>query len=134
MSALTFTVSGFPRAQGSMIASVRGGRAFMRPASNKMLPWRKEVTRCAVAALTCDAPMFGKHVPVRMMLEFTFTRPPSAKKRVFPVVAPDLDKLTRLCGDALTNVVYVDDAQVVEIVCSKVYGEPEGVRISVNAL
>lgn len=37
---------------------------------------------------------------------------------------PDLDKLLRAVGDALTGIVWRDDSQVASIVASKVYGPP----------
>src|SRR5262245_55997053 len=58
------------------------------------------------SALTRDA------VAVRAI--FSVTKPPSIpKKRIFPIVAPDLDKLQRALGDAMEKVLLVNDAQIV---------------------
>jgi Holliday junction resolvase RusA-like endonuclease len=73
--------------------------------------------------------VFTKHVPVRLWLTFQFVRPKSAKNRPLMVVKPDLDKLVRGVCDALTGVIYHDDAQVVEIIASKRYGAVESVTV-----
>jgi crossover junction endodeoxyribonuclease RusA len=77
-----------------------------------------------------DGPHFVKHVPVEISLIFHFRRPETAsKKRKRVVVKPDLDKLLRATLDALTGVVFHDDAQVVKVIAEKVYGDVEGVKI-----
>lgn len=43
-----------------------------------------------------------------------------------PPVRPDLDKLARAVGDALTGVCYRDDAQVVNLCAAKYYVMPSG--------
>ena len=72
-------------------------------------------------------------VPVRLCITFVFERPKSAPaSRTRPTVKPDLDKLTRSSCDALTGVLWADDAQVVEISVNKIYGSPERVIVSVQ--
>ena len=46
-------------------------------------------------------------------------------------VRPDIDKLARAVLDALTGIVWVDDDQVVELVCRKRWWVEGGVRIQV---
>lgn len=62
---------------------------------------------------------------VRLNLKVKLARPKSAsvKKRPFPIVKPDLDKLERLVLDAFTGVVYLDDAQVTKVDKEKEYAE-----------
>jgi crossover junction endodeoxyribonuclease RusA len=73
---------------------------------------------------------------VRVTLAFYLPRPQSLPKRVTAhVKAPDLDKLTRAVFDALTGVVFHDDAQVVDLVATKRYacaGDPPRVDIRVE--
>jgi Holliday junction resolvase RusA-like endonuclease len=59
--------------------------------------------------------MFPAGIPLVASFEFIFQRPPSvsAKKRPHHTVKPDLDNLIKGCKDALRNVVYFDDAQIV---------------------
>jgi Holliday junction resolvase RusA-like endonuclease len=59
---------------------------------------------------------------VRLTVAFYLPRPKSLPRRVTAhVKAPDLDKLVRSVGDALTRVVFADDAQVVDLVAMKRY-------------
>jgi Holliday junction resolvase RusA-like endonuclease len=68
--------------------------------------------------------------PVAIQLDF-FMLKPRTIKRDMPTVPPDLDKLIRGVLDALTGIVYRDDAQVVSILATKSYGEP-GVNIFIG--
>lgn len=68
--------------------------------------------------------------PVAMELDF-FMLKPRTVKRDMPTVPPDLDKLIRAVLDSLTGIVYLDDAQVVEIHSSKSYGEP-GLNLKIS--
>jgi len=68
--------------------------------------------------------------PVAMQLDFYMLKPRTVKRDA-PTVPPDLDKLIRAVLDALTGIVYLDDAQVVEIHSSKSYGEP-GLNLTIS--
>jgi len=120
-----------PEPQGSARAFVRGGRAVITSANKKLKPFRTEVTSCALEAMGNQVmPRFAKHVPVKLVITFTFLKPESTpKKRLFPVVKPDLDKILRATLDSLTGVIFHDDAQVVQVMTEKIYGNIEGVRI-----
>ena len=67
--------------------------------------------------------------PVEVLLHFELARPKSAR-RLLPSTKPDLDKLARAVLDALTGVVFKDDAQVVDLRVTKRYGTP-GVHVIV---
>ena len=68
--------------------------------------------------------------PVAMQLNFYMLKPRTVK-RDMPTVPPDLDKLIRAVLDAFTGIVYLDDAQVVEIYSSKSYGDP-GLELTIT--
>lgn len=134
-----FLVYTTPAPQGSKVARVINGRAQMFEANKKMLPYRHAVTqyvRYALAQRGLSEPVAGKHIPVRLMMEFHVTRPPSVpKKRTEPSVPPDLDKYIRSTNDALKGVLYADDGQVVELRARKVYATgPAHVVISMEAV
>jgi len=121
-----FVVYGTPRPQGSMRAFFRPGmkHAVITSDNAKLKPWRQQITETAIAlGIT---PVEG---PIVLVMDFFFTRPKSAKKRVGMTVKPDSDKLARGCLDALTGVAYRDDSQVVDVHARKHYGEPERVEI-----
>lgn len=120
-----------PQPQGSAKAYVRGGRAIITSANTKLKPYRSEVAGCALATLEKSGhAAFVKHQPIALELSFFFRKPESVpKSRTHPVVKPDIDKLVRATLDALTGVLFHDDAQVVEVVTRKLYASVEGVRI-----
>lgn len=98
----------------------------------KLRPWRAELTAAAAEAMGDEAPNIG---PLRVHGTFHFPRPlyhygtgrnAGVLKESAPSwvpVRPDLDKLSRALLDALTGVVWRDDAQVVALNVAKVYTE-----------
>jgi hypothetical protein len=61
--------------------------------------------------------------PVALRAEFRLPKPASAPKRLrtWPIKARsgDVDKLARACLDALTGVLFADDAQVISLMVTK---------------
>ena len=125
---------------------ILAGREF-RPqtvvtsASKGQKSWEKEVKRKAVAAMALRAPI-ARGCCVHM--EFFLKRPKghfgtgrnAGKLKEWAVgmegtKAQDLDKLIRSTMDAMNGVVFCDDAQVLAIVATKVYGRRPGVKVSV---
>lgn len=56
----------------------------------------------------------------------------SAPSEYSCVAKPDLDKLVRAVLDCGTGILWVDDAQVVSISCSKRYSENSGLDYEIN--
>lgn len=107
----------------------------MIESSKAVGPWRERIAEIARAEYRGD-PVTG---PIRLSLSFVMPRPKSTPKRSTPpaVKRPDLDKLARAVGDALTKVVWADDSQIVRLDATKriaEVGEPPGVYISVVEL
>jgi Holliday junction resolvase RusA-like endonuclease len=132
-----------PAPQGSKRAiNVRGFAQLVDGSSDV----GKKKTRVFRNALAAEAkrviessgkgmPYFGKHVPVVLEATFCFKRPKSCpKSRQFPVVKPDRDKLLRAAQDALSGILYHDDAQVVGGDPRKLYADFEGVIIHATTL
>lgn len=121
---LTITVHGIPGPQGSK-RHVGGG--VMIESSKKVKPWRQDVKAAALAAiaeLPGWAPLDG---PLAASIVFTTREQPTTRPawwpaglrwskslRWRPASTPDLSKLLRATEDALTGVVWKDDARVVE--------------------
>jgi Holliday junction resolvase RusA-like endonuclease len=119
---MRIVVRGTPAPQGSK-RHVGGGR--MIESSAKVRPWRQDVAAAAdtlIEPLRPDwRPLDG---PLAVSMVFTLRKPQSAPKRTrtYPIRTPDLSKLVRSTEDALTGLVWVDDARVVEYVrLAKVY-------------
>lgn len=135
---LSFTAYVHAEPQGSVKAFMIGGKARLTTDNIKLKPFRSEVTRCAMVAARdagIELPMATKHVPVRVMINFYLARGASIpKKRLYPCVKPDVDKLIRSCLDSLTGVAFHDDGQVVEVCARKQYGIPERVVINIGVI
>ncbi len=114
---ITFFVPGNPAPQGSKRYL---GRGVMVESSKRVKPWRADIRAAALEHF--PTPFTG---PVRVYMRFVIRRPMShwgtgrnAKKRRRSAPSrhtqkPDLDKLVRAVGDALTGIAYLDDSQIV---------------------
>ena len=141
---IAFTVLDKPQPQGSTRGFVipgKGGakpRAIVTSDNKKMKPYRQQLSWAALQA--CEAAgisgLFAdKHVPVAVEFLFFFAKPASInKKRTHLVVKPDIDKICRSTIDAMTGIVFADDAQIVQLTASKHYGIPERAEIIVTNL
>jgi Holliday junction resolvase RusA-like endonuclease len=113
-----FVVPGQPIPQGSM-RHVGGGRIVSK--NPKLKKWRERIAK--VVNEQVGSP--GHTDPMSVTVLFQLQKPESAK-RDYPTVPPDLDKLQRAIGDALSiDAGYIkDDAQIVEWHATKQYGQP----------
>jgi hypothetical protein len=122
---LTIAVYGIPGPQGSKTA-LGGNR--MRESSAKVKPWRECVGWRAIEARNKAARRRGWRMltgPVELSMVFTLPRPRShfgtgrnaavvkGSAPVRPSGVPDVSKLARSTEDALTGLIYRDDALVV---------------------
>ena len=131
---LEFFVIGIPRPQGSKTGFIRNGRVVLVEASKQLPEWRSEVALTAKEAMLTHGAWYKTERPVRVEVVFYLPRPKTVK-REYPSVAPDVDKCARAVLDALTAAgVYVDDAQVVDLVALKRYREFPGASVSVTEL
>jgi Holliday junction resolvase RusA-like endonuclease len=124
---LSIRVHGSPAAQGSKRAVIHRstGRPVVIEQSKKVKPWRADVRAAAEQACAAAGPdRFPLAGPVAVDITFTLPKPASAPKRrrTWPAVRPDLDKLVRSTLDALKSAgVYGDDGQVVQLGARKAY-------------
>ena len=142
MSMVSFNAFGLPAPGGSK-------KAFRHRYSNKIVVvdaggTRNKAWRAVVAAAAREA-MTGLQLiepPLMLCIEFRMPRPKSHLDREgrlragapwVPIVAPDLTKLLRSTEDAMTGIVYRDDALIVEQHIYKAYSLDEftGARITV---
>lgn len=133
---IEFTVAGVPAPQGSKRGFVRGTRVVMVESSSRLMPYR--------AAVAAEARFAWPHPPltesVTLDVVFTFVRPRShlnkigvARPSAPPSPArPDLDKLLRAIGDAMTGIIYRDDSQISSITATKAYGETAETSIHIG--
>lgn len=136
-----FFVSGTPRAQGS---KRHVGHGIMVEMSKDLGPWRQAIASEASAIRSLERKQFT--VPVQVQFVFWFKRPQSHLRTgkyagdvkltapKWQSSAPDVDKLCRAVGDALTiSGLILDDRLIARIHAEKRYGDP-GVLIRVEEL
>ena len=133
---IDFTVHGVPQPQGSAKAFIpKGWSSAVITSDNKTLkPWRQDVA--ALAGEAMQLANSGGHPsdgPVIVTCVFWFAKPRSTPRRVtHKITKPDVDKLVRGILDALTGIVFRDDAQVVECHAYKAFADAPGARIIVE--
>jgi crossover junction endodeoxyribonuclease RusA len=102
--------------------------------NSKLKPWRQEIAGVAQSAMRLSNFGLLENVPVAVEAAFYFDKPKSAKKSLkYKITKPDCDKLLRGLFDALTGIVFKDDAQIVECSLRKDFGTPSRVEVSVSS-
>jgi Holliday junction resolvase RusA-like endonuclease len=131
---LRFTVTGKPQPAGSKtnmpvrthypltVYNVKQLLAMVRltDANPKAKPWKKTIAQVALYEMGGNERFAGA---LGVRIEFAVERGVSVTRH-WPIVKPDALKLARAVEDALTGVVWVDDAQIVKEYLSKRYCEP----------
>jgi Holliday junction resolvase RusA-like endonuclease len=136
---IEFTVFGQPQPGGSKRAfRTKTGQIVVTDANPKAQPWKTLVAQEAGEVMEGREVLRG---PLSVRFAFYFRRPkghygkkgllPSAP--AYPASRPDCLKAARAVEDALSGVVYRDDAQIVHEVLEKHYGT-ERVEITIRPL
>jgi len=123
---LEFTVHGTAQPKGSAKAFLpKGWKHPVITSDNKSLRAWEDVVRAELQRVmenASDPTLFLQLFDAAIRITFVFHLPrPQKPKHRFPITKPDLDKLARGTIDALTGVLFRDDALVVAIDASKVY-------------
>lgn len=141
---VAFVVNGLAAPAGSKRGFVnrRTGGVIITDASKRSKPWQARVAAAAAEAM--DGPLLDG--PLELTLVFVLPRPKGhygsgrnassvrASAPAFPTVKPDVSKLVRAVEDALTGIVWRDDAQVIAQHAYKEYGEQARCMIEVGSL
>lgn len=148
MSELKFFVKGKPQTAGSKRAFPfrrKNGKLGVTVSDDnpKSNDWKAVLAHEAAHAFGMNAVLDG---PLEIEIWFHMERPKShfgtganrnnlkksAPKR--PTAKPDTTKLVRCLEDALTGVLWRDDAQIVSQHCHKVYAPEYGVHVTIREL
>ena len=137
-----FTVYGRPAQQGSKSAFLHRGRVVLVESNHqRKVEWRQAVANVALAEMVGRELLTG---PVQLEVVFRFKRPRSHYRTgkhanvlkgsapMFHAQTPDLDKLVRNVGDALSGIVYKDDSQISVLVAEKRWSEIDGADVTVS--
>jgi Holliday junction resolvase RusA-like endonuclease len=136
-------VFGTAATQGSKVAGVAAsGARFVREDNPDLKRWRTQVAE-AVGKQHAGQLILGGPVG----LDLIFYRPrgkthytskgaltAAAKRTPYPTMAPDCGKLARAVEDAMAKVVYLNDAQIVDVRVRKAWGMSACVRIRLYKL
>jgi Holliday junction resolvase RusA-like endonuclease len=139
---IEFFCPGVPKPAGSKRGFSRVGtsRVIIVDACKGSKDWKGDVKRFAADAY--QGPLLTG--PLYMRLQFTMPRPRShyrTGKRagelrddapVYCMKRPDTTKLIRAVEDALSGVIWVDDALVVHQYAEKIYGDNPGVAVLIE--
>lgn len=145
---LSFFVAGLPKTSGSKRAFVPKGwtRAIVTEDCKGSKDWRGDVKTFALNAIEESTWPMGTTLPVRVRFSFTFPRPKSHFRTgknahllrddapTCHTKIPDVLKLTRAVEDALTGIVWKDDAQICVELLTKEYGDKPGVEIVIETI
>lgn len=118
----TIEVSGDPIAQPRPKVSTQGGfaRAYTER-GHAIHAYKQDI------ALTWKSAVgFSMSGPVAVDITFSIQKPKSVKRNL-PSVKPDIDNFIKGVFDALKDLAWEDDGQVVEVSARKVYGRPRTV-------
>jgi Holliday junction resolvase RusA-like endonuclease len=136
-AAVYFVVTGKPTGKGRPRASTRGG--FVRMYTDaKTLGYEAAIADEAARAMGEMEPF---ETPMQMQVSCYYPIPKSPGPRrskqdavdgeLYPKVKPDLDNVVKAVLDAINGVVYVDDAQVINLVATKRYATDPRVEVYV---
>jgi Holliday junction resolvase RusA-like endonuclease len=119
------TIYGTPVPKGRARVTTVGGhaRAYTPKAT---AAWEAEIRRQAAQQYS------GPPLDYALSVTAIFYLPrPKTCKRCVPSVRPDLDNYIKALTDALNDVLWKDDGQIVSVTAEKRYGEPR-VEVSVD--
>lgn len=129
---------GAPRGKQRPRASTRNGRARMYTPKETV---EAEATVASMAYQQAGQPMLDGPLVVDLHVAMPIPASWSQKKRaeansgrLRPTGKPDADNISKLYLDALNGIVWIDDAQIVDLHVRKVYGDQPGVTMSVRQL
>lgn len=142
MAAISFSVIGKPEPAGSKRAFQRGARIVVVDDNPKSREWKNKVASAARGVMLSlrAQPLQG---PLYVSMVFTRERPKShfrsdgitlnseGQRNEYPTTKPDVLKLTRAVEDAMSKIIYDDDAQIVSENIRKEYGADPGVHVYV---
>lgn len=140
-----FTVYGIPQPGGSKKGFIIRGKGkkdrvvITDDNEQKVKPWKNNIEIVA-AELMGERPLYEG--PLMLVVEFYIPRPKGhygvhgVKRSAprYPTVRPDATKLLRPLEDALSGVLWKDDAQIVEQIVRKRYGEPPRAEVKLAVI
>ncbi|MDL2280831.1 RusA family crossover junction endodeoxyribonuclease [Selenomonadales bacterium OttesenSCG-928-I06] len=135
---IKFTVYGEPLAQGRPRFARHG--AFVRTYEQEKFTNHKTLVRYAAIEVKPESLLLS---PVKCIIRLYKSPPKSFSKKKLelalseklrPTTKPDIDNCIKLIYDALNGVIWKDDTQVVESICSKYYSDNPRTEIEIEEI
>jgi Holliday junction resolvase RusA-like endonuclease len=140
---ISFFVAGIPQPAGSKrgFFNKKINRVIITDANPKSRDWKTSVAQVASEAVKGMDPLTG---PLKVRFDFIFPRPKGHYRTgkhkgeirdsapQYPDIRPDCSKSIRGTEDALTGIIWKDDAQIVTQIATKRYGIIPGCNITVR--
>lgn len=132
-----FVVPGAPYGKGrARVGTIAGKARMFTP--EKTMNYESWVAHFAAQAMG-RRPLIEEAVVVHMSIKCPVPASWSKKKqadalagRIFPKSKPDIDNVEKIIYDAINNVVWKDDVQVVDVVKRKRYSDKPGVSVRID--
>ncbi len=120
-TSIKFTIPMSPTAKGRPKFTKRGFT---------YTPAKTKAAEKFIRAFVSGYPKFAPGLPLAMSIDFYLSKPKSVgKKREFPTTRPDIDNYVKLMFDSLDGILFHDDAQIINLLASKQYGDPARIEI-----
>jgi Holliday junction resolvase RusA-like endonuclease len=126
---VTFKVPGKPQGKGRP-RFARRGKFVSTYTDEKTKTYENQIRDIAMVAMGASEPL---NTPLKAFIYISYPIPASYSKQrkadclsglERPIKKPDIDNVVKAFLDSMNAIVYVDDAQVVDLFTTKVYGEP----------
>jgi Holliday junction resolvase RusA-like endonuclease len=138
MNMIEFTVYGEPVAQGRPRATTIAGKVRMYdPAKSRDY---KDYIRLAASQEAPETPLEGALllvVDIYRPIPKSFSKKKTAQAEageIRPTTKPDVDNYIKTIKDALKNIMWRDDSQVVEVVARKWYSQKPRIEVEIQPL
>ena len=102
--------------------------------AKQSVDYKSWVKHCALEVMhKTGTQLISRDVPLHMVLNVVIAKPSSVpKRRLCPVVKPDLDNIQKTIQDALEGIAYQADQQIVSISSVKRYGQADSVTVTLQ--
>lgn len=135
MDKVKFTVMGEPKGKGRPRFSTQTGRAFTpkQTVNYETLVHTEYMVQCKGFRFPDDAML-----DMRILAYYSVPKSGGKKAKaqklaniIRPTKRPDMDNVVKMVADALNQVAYKDDTQIVDCQCRKFYSEKPRIEVTI---
>lgn len=137
MNRIVFDVPGTPVGKGRPKFARRGN--FVATYTPEKTASYENLVKVKAAEAMKGAKPFDKALTAHIFLTITPPASWSKKKQaqalngeIYPTTKPDLDNVIKGIFDAMNEIVYLDDKQIVSLLCMKRYGQTAHAQVQIS--